>query len=176
MVRLGHQVADDRRAGRRVQADVRRRIAELSALSHAEWLHAGRPPYSVKGWLLANELSTTVGSRKMPAVAALLPALWAAIECGEPRWGSADRLDRLWALLRRVEPTGLPARASAGIGALLDRWQIDRRLPGTDDLIDAVCARALRAWGAGLPMLGGLRADDIRPVLSAAVNVSAPAA
>ncbi|MFD7028529.1 daptide-type RiPP biosynthesis dehydogenase [Streptomyces sp. NPDC059917] len=168
LVRLGHEVRDARRAGRPTDDRLRLEIAKLSALSHAEWAHLGRDLYAVKGWLIANELSSALGVRKMTAVAAILPHLWRAISAGESRLGSAVRLERLWSRLRATDPDALPADPAAGIEALVDSWGIDRGITAGPDRLAAIAGRTVRAWGAGLPMLGGLRTGEVYGLLAEA--------
>ncbi|MEU7162665.1 daptide-type RiPP biosynthesis dehydogenase [Streptomyces chrestomyceticus] len=175
LVGLGHALAAVRSADPSgVVADdaLRLEIAKVSGFSHNAWLHHGREPYAVKGWLLANELSWTLRVRKMTAVAALLPPLWQAIADGESRLGSAARLRQMWERLRMVGPQRLPADPGAGVRALVDAWRIERRLTADTALLDTVAQRTVRAWGAGLPMLGGQGAGDVRRLLSNAVPES----
>lgn len=166
LVLLGHEVRDARRAGRPTGDRLRLEIAKLSSLSHAEWAHLGRDLYAVKGWLIANELSSALGVRKMTAVAAILPHLWRAIAGGEARLGSAARLERLWSRLRATDPGTLPADPAAGIEALVDSWGIGRRIDAGPDRLADIAGRTVRAWGAGLPMLGGLRTDEVYGLLA----------
>lgn len=170
LVRLGYEVRDAARVGQRCSDGLRREIAELSGSSHDEWFHSGRDPYAVKGWLVANELSSALGIRKMTAVAALLPPLWRAIDAGEERLGSARRLRRLWSLLRSEGLGRLPADPASGMAALIDSWGIDRSVLLTPGRAEAVARRIVRAWGAGLPMLGGLAADDLSSLLREATG------
>ncbi|CAL9305362.1 daptide-type RiPP biosynthesis dehydogenase [Streptomyces rochei] len=170
LVRLGYEVRDAARCGQRCSDGLRLEIAELSGSSHDEWFHSGRDPYAVKGWLVANELSSALEIRKMTAVAALLPPLWRAIDAGERRLGSARRLRRLWSLLRSEGPGRLPADPASGMAALIDSWGIDRSVSLTPDKAEAVALRIVRAWGAGLPMLGGLAADDLLSLLREAAG------
>ncbi|GAA3800608.1 hypothetical protein GCM10022403_038620 [Streptomyces coacervatus] len=172
LVTLGHTLADARPAAPRgLVADgaLRLEIAKVSGLSHSAWLHHGRDPYAVKGWLIANELSWSLGVRKMTAVAALLPPLWQAIAEGESRLGSAERLRRIWARLRTAGPTPLPGDPAEGVRALVSAWRIEHRLTADAARLDDVAERTVRAWGAGLPMLGGLTAMDVRRLLADAV-------
>jgi NADP-dependent alcohol dehydrogenase len=171
LIRLGHAVADRRRAGRPVDADLRLRIARCSGESQIGLINIGRSPYSAKAWPIANELSTTLGLPKMRAVAAVWPAVWRWIERGDTRLGDAGRLRRLWTRVRRPAPW-LSADPAAGIAELMDGWDIERRVRATPDELDAVVIRAMRAWGAGLPMLGGLTATDLRRLLAEAVQVA----
>lgn len=174
LVRLGYEVRDAARAGRRCSGALRREIAELSSGSHDKWFHSGRDPYAVKGWLIANELSSALAIRKMPAVAALLPPLWQAIDAGEVRLGSARRLRRLWSLLRPEAGEPLPADPAPGVAALIDAWGIERSTPLTSDRARAVALRTVRAWGAGLPMLGGLAPDDLTGLLCGTAGPEPP--
>ncbi|MEU6481285.1 daptide-type RiPP biosynthesis dehydogenase [Streptomyces sp. NPDC047017] len=169
-VRLGDELV--RAPGDAVRAE----IAKVSGLSHAGWVVLGRAPYAGKGWYLANELSSALGLRKMTAIAALWPPLWRAVAAGDTRLGSARRLARLWSLLRTAGPAGLPADPAAGIAALIDAWGVDRRITADATAPDAVAARAVRAWGAGLPMLDGLSAADLADLIRQAVRTPRPAA
>ncbi len=110
----------------------------------------------------------------MTAVAALLPPLWQAIDAGEGRLGSARRLRRLWSLLRSEGPEQLPADPAAGVAALIDSWGVDRSVRLTPDHAEAVALRIVRAWGAGLPMLGGLAAEDLLSLLNEAAGSEPP--
>ncbi|GCD44719.1 daptide-type RiPP biosynthesis dehydogenase [Streptomyces paromomycinus] len=168
LVRLGNTVRDDRLAGRAIGDEVRLEAAKLSGHTHAEWLHLGRDAYAVKGWLIANELSTAVGVRKMTAVAALLPHLWRSIAEGDARWGSAPRLHRLWGRLRGIGSRPLPADPALGMTALLDSWRIERRINLDAERLDALARHTVHAWGAGLPMLGRLTVDEVRGLLAKA--------
>ncbi|MFI2032955.1 daptide-type RiPP biosynthesis dehydogenase [Streptomyces buecherae] len=170
LVRLGYGVREAARAGERSSDRLRREIAELSGSSHGESFHEGRDPYAVKGWLIANELSTVLAIRKMTAVAALLPVLWRAIDAGERRLGSARRLRRLWSLLRSEGPERLPADPASGVAALIDSWLIERRIAMTPSQTETAARRIVRAWGAGLPMLGGLDGDDLLRLLREAAE------
>ncbi|MEY9997761.1 alcohol dehydrogenase class IV [Streptomyces sp. V4I8] len=170
LVRLGDEVRNAALAGRRCCDRLRREIAEVSGSTHDAWFHAGRDPYAVKGWLIANELSSALAIRKMTAVSALLPPLWQAIDAGEERLGSARRLRRLWSVLRSENPEELPTDPAPGVAALIDSWMIGRRIAVTPSQIEAVAGRIVRAWGAGLPMLGGLESDALLPVLRAAAE------
>lgn len=170
LTELGNELRDARLNGRSASGPLRVEIAKLSGLSHLGWLHMGRDRFGAKGWYLANELSWEMGLRKMTAVSALLPSLWQVIAEGDERWGSARRLFRMWETLRATIPVDLPAEPGPGIGALLDTWMIQRRVTADAGHLTATVRRTMRAWGAGLPMLSGLRADDVRGVLDAAVH------
>ncbi|MFF9980365.1 daptide-type RiPP biosynthesis dehydogenase [Streptomyces erythrochromogenes] len=175
LARLGHELRDVRLGGGRSDDRIRLEIAKVSGLTHLGWTYIGRDRYGAKGWYLANELSTALGVRKMTAVAALLEPLWRAIADGDQRLGSARRLSRMWALLRATDPDALPESPAAGIGALTDAWLVGRRISADAARLDTVTARTVRAWGAGLPMLGGLRAADVRGLLDGAVLDAEPA-
>lgn len=168
LVRLGDEVNRLRRRGEPISPQIRLRIAELSGRSQLGDLHAGRKPYAVKGWAIANELSWELSLRKMPAIAALLSPLWRRIADGDHRIGSAPRLVRIWQRLAENSP-GLPDDPAEGIAALIERWQIDHRITADPAQLDTVAARAVHAWGAGLPVLGGLTQAEIRQLLADAV-------
>ncbi|MFB4424062.1 daptide-type RiPP biosynthesis dehydogenase [Streptomyces sp. QL37] len=165
LLRLGDEIAEATREGGPATDEQRARSARLSARSHAQHLHDGRDPYAVKGWLIANELSTALGLRKMTAVAALLPPLWQAIDEGEERLGSARRLRRLWAVIRTGLGRSLPDRPAVGVASLIDAWGIERRVVADPEVTGAIAHRIVRAWGAGLPMLGGLGHPDVSRLL-----------
>ncbi|MFJ1708372.1 daptide-type RiPP biosynthesis dehydogenase [Kitasatospora sp. NPDC088346] len=155
---------------------VRGALARLSALTHSDWLQLDRDPFALRGWYLANELSTALGVRKMTAVAALLPPLFRRTAAGDRRLGSAERLARLWEGLRSAAPRPLPADPPAGIAALLEHWGVEHRPVADPAELDAVARRTVRAWGAGLPALGGLTLGDVRAVLGDAVRAPGPGA
>ncbi|MFK4070833.1 daptide-type RiPP biosynthesis dehydogenase [Streptomyces sp. NPDC029674] len=170
-VELGWELRAARAAGDGAgHARLRAETAKVSGLSHAGWVVLGRPPYASKGWYLANELSSVLGVRKMTAVAALLPPLWRAVTDGDTRLGSARRLAGLWQALRTNGPRELSADPATGVAQLADAWEVDRRLTADDAQLKAVSARALRAWGAGLPMLDGLTSTDITDLLRRATR------
>ncbi|WP_051794621.1 daptide-type RiPP biosynthesis dehydogenase [Streptomyces sp. NRRL S-87] len=162
---LGHRVAELRAAGRPLDAGLRLDVARLSGLTHAPWMRLGRSPFTTEGWIIANELSTALGIRKMTAVAALLPHLWRAVLDGDERYGSAERLHRIWQRIREGLPYGLPADPADGIAALVDAWRIGRHVSADPARLAAVARQTTRAWGAGLPMLGGLLTADVEALL-----------
>jgi NADP-dependent alcohol dehydrogenase len=159
LVDLGSRLAVDNSAGPRAE------VAQLSALSQTGLTAAGRDPFAARGWYIANELAWVTGVRKMTAVAAILPALWQAIVDGDQRLGTADRLRRLWRRVAANRP--LSTDPVAGLTALLDSWRIDRRIYATPDQLAEAARRAVHCWGAGLPMLAGLRAADVLALLPA---------
>ncbi len=171
VVELGWELHAARGTGDEAgHARLRAEAAKVSGLSHAGWVVLGRPPYASKGWYLANELSSALGVRKMTAVAALLPPLWRAVTDGDTRLGSASRLADLWQALRTAGPRELSADPATGVAQLADAWEVGRRLRADDAQLKAVSARALRAWGAGLPMLDGLTGADITGLLRQATQ------
>ena len=171
VVCAGDDLAERHRRGRTADAALRLRIAELSAESQVGAINLGRSPYAVKGWPIANELSSALGVSKMRAVAAIWPVLWRRVLDGDDRLGDARHLRLLWARIRGASPE-LPDRPDDGIAALIARWGVGRDLPAVAAEIDHVVTRTMRAWGAGLPMLGGLTAADLRALL---VEATAPA-
>lgn len=173
LLNAGDQVAEHRRTGRAVGPELRLRIAELSGESQIGRINLGRSPYSVKGWPIANELSTTLGLAKMRAVAAVWPVLWQRVRGGDDRLGDSGRIDRLWTVLRRQAPR-LDPEPALGLRGLMDDWGIDREVRATSAQIDSTVTRTMRAWGAGLPMLGGLSADDLRSLLTEATQPGSP--
>jgi len=160
-------------------AALRLDLARLSSLSHTEWLARDGNPYAVKGWLLANELAAVTGVRKMTATVALWPTLWAHIDRGDTRLGSAARLRGMWAHLRGAHRGELPDEPAAGIRLLLGSWGLISPVTASPAQVHAAVHAVNRSWGAGLPMLGGLGLADIRELISAAVAsgpvVSGPA-
>lgn len=170
LIAAGHEVRTARLEGRPVDAALRLEIAKLSGLTHSEWMHLGRPSFGNKGWLIANEVSSVLRVRKMRAVAALLPHLWHFVAQGEARLGSARRLARIWSRMRAAHPGELAAEPAEGIAGLIDSWQVDRALRADGPQLDAIAGRIVRAWGAGLPMLGGLTKSEVRDLLAHAFD------
>ncbi|WNI16179.1 daptide-type RiPP biosynthesis dehydogenase [Actinacidiphila sp. ITFR-21] len=150
------------------------RIARLSAHSHRAALHGGRDPFAARGWFLANDLSSALGTRKTTAIAALLPPLWTAVTSGDTRWGAADRLTRLWGAVRAATGDTLPPDPATGIARLLADWRIEPRLSADGDRLTGIARRAVHAWGGGLPMLGGLDHRAVRDMLAAATHQGLP--
>jgi hypothetical protein len=58
-----------------------------------------------------------------------------------------------------------------GIERLLAAWGLPARVVADTDSISAAADRCVRAWGGGLPMLAGLRRDEIRALLAETVPV-----
>ncbi|MFI5758061.1 daptide-type RiPP biosynthesis dehydogenase [Streptomyces sp. NPDC051569] len=169
LVDAGYEVAEHRAAGRAVGPALRLRIAELSGESQIGHINLGRDPYAVKGWPIANELSTTLGLPKMRAVAAVWPVLWRRVGAGDDRLGDAGRIDRLWTVLRQRAPW-LDADPATGLAGLIRAWRVEPATGATPERIDTAVTRTMRAWGAGLPMLGGLTASDLRSLLTEALR------
>lgn len=169
LVQAGDRISRLRADGLPIDPDTRMRVAELSGQSQAGHTNLGRDPYSVKGWLLGNELSSELGLSKMHSIAAVWPVLWHRITDGDGRLGDARRLGRIWERMRGQAPR-LPADPVRGIGELVDSWRVDRRIEATPAQVDATVTRVMRAWGAGLPMLGGLYTHEVRELLTEAVS------
>ncbi len=170
LIRLGFDVDHLRRSARPIPSHIRTELAALSGFSQSWWMGRFDEPFSAKPWLIANELSSFTGVRKMTAVTAILPEVSARITRGDERLGSAARLHRLWRLLHALAPIPLPADPAAGITALMHRWRVagDIRLDVAD--VPVLARRISRAWGAGLPMLAGLRTEDLTDLLAAALT------
>ncbi len=88
LLRLGCRVDELRRHGRPIPAPIRSELAALSGFSQSRWLGRFDEPFAAKSWVIANELSAFTGTRKMTAVAALLPRVWSRIGAGDDRFGS----------------------------------------------------------------------------------------
>ncbi|BCJ68971.1 daptide-type RiPP biosynthesis dehydogenase [Polymorphospora rubra] len=173
LVALGDRAGDALRAGGRPEPDLLLEIVRLGGLSHLPDMHAGRDPFGARGWFLANELSVALGISKTRAIAALLPPLWQAIVAGDSRIGSAERLRRMWSRLRTAGRRTRPADPVAGITELLESWGIPRWVTADAARIDTAAHQATRAWGGGLPMLAGLRREDVRALLAKTVAAAA---
>jgi NADP-dependent alcohol dehydrogenase len=175
LVQLGNELAVLRAAGSRPDEVRRLELAKISGLSHTLWLSQARDPYACRGWYLANELSTGVGVRKMTAVAALLPQLWAAF-AEDPRWGSARRLAQLWRAVRTVDADRFPADPADGVAALIDFWQVNRQVIVDAGQLRQISQAALRTWGDGLPALHGFTDVDLEDLLTRSVAPALAAA
>ncbi|MDQ0960417.1 alcohol dehydrogenase class IV [Streptomyces sp. B4I13] len=172
LLTAGDALARRLAAGLPAPAPERLRVARLSAESQRGAINVGRSPYAVKCWALANELSTTLGLAKMRAVAALWPVVWRQALRGDTRFGSADRVHRLWERLGQRAPWLAP-RPDDGLEQLMRRWRIDRTVHLAPHLRHHVALRSVRAWGAGLPTLAGLSADDVVALLAEATEPTA---
>jgi NADP-dependent alcohol dehydrogenase len=172
----GDELARCLGAGRAAPGAERLRVAKLSAESQLGAINVGRSPYAVKCWALANELSTLLGLAKMRAVAALWPLVWRRALAGDTRFGSAARIHRLWEQLRLRAPWLAPSPYD-GLEQLMLRWRIEHTVRLPKELLHTVALRSVRSWGAGLPTLAGLSADDIAALLDEATEpAAAPAA
>ncbi|CAM5605021.1 hypothetical protein GCM10010329_16580 [Streptomyces spiroverticillatus] len=168
----GDEIARSLAAGKPAPAAERLRVAGLSAESQLGAINVGRSPYAVKCWALANEVSTTLGLAKMRAVAAIWPLVWRRALAGDTRFGSAARIHRLWGQLR-LHATWLASDPYDGLEQLMLRWQIEHTVRLPRELLRTVALRSVRSWGAGLPTLAGLSADDIAALLDEATESAA---
>jgi NADP-dependent alcohol dehydrogenase len=171
LVGLGDEVRIARDARMPVSPDLRLAAARISGASHAQEVVADRDQYSDIPWPLANELSMAAGTRKLTALAAVTPQVWRRITAGDERLGSARRLARLWALLRRSTRADLGPEPAAGLAALVDHWRIDREVGAS--FVDAgpLARDAAHAWGRGLPMLKGLSVEEVRAIYAEALTL-----
>ncbi|GAB3169560.1 daptide-type RiPP biosynthesis dehydogenase [Streptomyces incanus] len=169
LLTAGDELARHLAQGRPAPATARLRLAHLSAESQLGQINVGRDPYAVKCWAIANELSTFLGVAKMRAVCALWPAVWRRALDGDLRFGSADRIHRLWQRLRHQVPWLAP-EPEDGLRQLMLRWQTDHTLRLSPRLRRDIALRSVRAWGAGLPTLAKLSADDITALLAEATE------
>lgn len=173
LLAAGDELARHVTVGLPAPAAARLRVAALSAESQLGLINTGRSPYAVKTWAVANELSTALGLAKMRAIAAVWPVVWQRALDGDLRFGSAARVHRLWTRLRRQHPWLAPDPAD-GLLRLMHRWQVDRTVRLAPDLRREIALRSVRAWGAGLPTLNGLSADDVAALLTEATEAAEP--
>ncbi|MFD6417498.1 daptide-type RiPP biosynthesis dehydogenase [Streptomyces sp. NPDC060194] len=171
---LGHRLSELRTAGLPAGAELRLDTARLSGLTHAPWMRLGRAPFTTAGWIVANELSAALGVRKMTAVAALLPHLWQKVLDGDERYGSERRLRRIWDRISHGTPQPLSAHPAHGVTGLIEGWGVERHLDADPARLRGIALRTTRAWGAGLPMLGGLLTDDVEELLHLALDRTDP--
>ncbi|MFD7169510.1 iron-containing alcohol dehydrogenase [Streptomyces violascens] len=155
-----HTAAGDEPDGAARDAVVRTDAALLSARTVLGWCQLGRDPFAGKIWYVANELATASGARKMVATLAVAPWLWQRALDGDARYGRADRVRHAWDTVRSRLPH-LPTQPVAGLRALRSDWGLPACPPSSLPAA-ALARRAVRAWGAGLPMLGGLRTSELR--------------
>ncbi|MFK0181834.1 iron-containing alcohol dehydrogenase [Streptomyces xanthochromogenes] len=141
-------------------AAVRTDAALLSARTVLGWCQLGRDPFAGKIWYVANELATATGARKMVATLAAAPWLWQRALDGDARYGQADRVRQAWDTVTSRLPH-LPADPAAGLRALAAQWHLPACPPSRVPAAE-LARRAVRAWGAGLPMLGQLRTAELR--------------
>ncbi|WP_409496658.1 daptide-type RiPP biosynthesis dehydogenase [Amycolatopsis sp. cmx-11-12] len=145
-------------------SDVRLTAAMLSAATHTGWTLTGRAPYAPKHWYLANELSTTLGLRKMVATACVLPGVWTRIVRGDTRYGNVAQLVEAWTWLNESEPV-------TGLGELLQRWRIEHSVTASSASVAEAAERAVASWGGRLPMLAGLTTPEIHKLYTESVMV-----
>lgn len=167
---------------RPIPAATRGAVGRLSGRTHDDALVAGRPRWLDVSWPLANELSTALGLRKVEAFASLLGPLWSRTLSRDAvgrRIGDADRLRRLWQLVRAQAPAELPGDPVAGLARLMADWGIDAGAAARADRwsgdplserAERIADRATRAWGNGLPMLRGLDRAALAQLCEAALS------
>ncbi|MFE9373212.1 iron-containing alcohol dehydrogenase [Streptomyces sp. NPDC006711] len=143
-------------------------IAELSVRTILGFAMVGRDTFAGKVWYLANELSSATGVRKMQATVAVVPAVWSRVLNGDTRFGEADRLLDGWAAIRAAHHE-LPHDPVQGIIALARSWGVTPVFP-TGPAPAALAARAVRAWGAGLPMLDGFSTHELTGLYAEALQ------
>ncbi|WP_328913223.1 MULTISPECIES: daptide-type RiPP biosynthesis dehydogenase [unclassified Streptomyces] len=145
-------------------APVRARLALLSAQTQRDENLCDRSAFTVKAWFLGNNLSQHLGVRKMAALANLIPAYWGRLAEG-PALGSAQRAQQMWAVLREQIPVPVAPEPGTGFPEWLDWLGVPALSPLSDHDVETVALSCVRMWGGGLPMLGGVAADDVRAVL-----------
>ncbi len=141
----------------------RLRIARLSAATQRTGALFSRDPYGARHWYLANEVSYHLGTRKMPASAAIISAVWKRILRGDLRWGDRESLQRFWSGASHGQE--LPHDPVAGIIALMDRWGVRRAAPPSFKVVDRIAAAVEQSWGNRHPMLRGIRVVDVLDIL-----------
>ncbi len=144
-------------------------VAAIGALSHAELVQRPHCPWGVKLWAIANELSAASGMPKIPATVALWPSFWEQVDVGIESLGHRVRLREIWADIRDAHRGSLPPAPGPGIAALLEQWSVTG-IDATAISIDQLVNRVQLAWGAGLPILSGVRDEDLRALFSQARN------
>lgn len=155
-----------------VSDEVRQDLAHLSGLTHSQWLNHGRDAFSDASWFLAADLATAAGSSKASALATLLPHAWRTDTPEEPLV-AADRVVGLWSAVTAANG-GLPRSPADGLRALLDRWELPRRLVA--DIGSAeLTRRTVRRWSGGLPMLARVSGGTIAGLYDACLERAAEA-
>jgi len=154
-------------------AETRLALAAVSAHSHGGWAHVGRGSFSSPLWFVATELSQVLEVSKGQATAMLLPAWAAAVRDGRSCWGDAGRLRDLDTRTAVLVGSGAHEHVS-----MVDR--VCALVPIPAGLPDSGTARkqlaydvaevSIRRWGAGLPMLEGVKSPDVRALVNCALN------
>jgi Iron-containing alcohol dehydrogenase len=173
LVQLADEVRGARDAGLPVPREVRLATAWISGASHTDDVVGGRDQYRDVSWPLANELSTATGTRKLPALAVVAPAVWRRVSAGDERLGSAPRLARLWDLMRDAARREVGVVPADGLAALVDHWGIERGSGWSRADPDALADAAAHAWGRGLPMLRGLSVAEVASLYTDAITRTA---
>lgn len=144
-------------------ADVRLRVARLSAATQRGAALRSRDPYSARHWYLANEVAFALGVRKMAATVAVIAAIWRRIGTGDSRWGDRRSLEEFWN--RVAGAADLPLDPAEGIAALLARCGISLPPRPSSAEIHRIAATTEGCWGSRYPMLPGLVTGDFIDVL-----------
>jgi NADP-dependent alcohol dehydrogenase len=143
-------------------------VAVLSLRTIIGTSMVGRDPFAAKTWFLANELAATAGVRKMAATAAVLPVVWERVMDGDGRFGDRSRLRQAWAAVRAGAPW-VPVDPVPGVRTLAAEWGVTPA-PGAVADPAELAASAARAWGAGLPMLGGFTTGELTELYTEAME------
>jgi len=170
LTELGFEARDELLAGGAPGEELRHEVARLSAMSHSHWLHLSRPPFAYKAWFLATELAGHAGTRKVPAMAAVLPPVWEEILSGGGVLGDRRALLRAWRAIRAVASADLPADPVDGLRRLLASWGVAASAGDVNP--EAVARGAIRRWGAGLPMLGGTDLELLKRVFEGCLETA----
>lgn len=151
-------------------AEDRALMLRVGALSHQDAVVGGRAPYGVKWWALVNEICTVGHARKVPVLAAVLPVVLGRILAGDRRWGNAERLRTVWALLAHETRGIVPTDPVTGFRVLLDHLEVQADAAVAQLPAGTVAHRVHRGWGAGLAMYAAFDEHDLREVVQAVVR------
>lgn len=170
----GALVARGATADQTIDGLVRAGLATTSTLTHQSWALVGRDPYAALHWYIANELSSTIGARKVPTTVRLLGPLWSAALAGDGRFGDAARIRRFWSVVAAA--AGVDADPLVGLTQWIDRWRLGAdeavvRLSGASASAQTIVAgrvaeACVSVWGRAVPTLRRIRPDEIAAVIT----------
>lgn len=171
LVRRGDEIVGALSLGAPGPLDALAEVAAIGALSHGDPVQRPHSPWGVRLWALANELGAATATPKIPATVTLWPAFWAHLDAGDAWLGDRHRLRIVWADIRATHDRPLPADPGPGIAELLAHWGVSGLGPAHRGAVtpEVLTERIRLGWGSGLPMLGGVPADQLRGLLEAAL-------
>ncbi len=131
---------------------------------------AGHQPVVTASRAVSAELAFETGEPLGSVLAALLPAMWQAVDDGDALLGSRARLRRVWSWIRAAGSPAWPAEPGPGFAAMFRSWKLGSGLACDAAVASAASVRTLRFWESGVPALAGRSAPELAGWIGNAVQ------